>query len=177
MWSEFYYDETSPSCLRWAIEIRTGFKNSKIHIAVGDVAGSKSRNKFRVKLNGITHSVHKVIYEMFNGPVPDGHLVDHEDGDWCNNKRANLRAIPFPMNNRNARMNSRNTSGVAGVCYHPKSASWQASVKTLDGRRRYKSYSVGTYGEEAFTLVCKWREDQINQLNTAGVAYTERHGK
>jgi hypothetical protein len=177
MWSEFYYDESSPTCLRWAINVWTGFQDSVLLVQKDAVAGSVGSRCYRIKLRGVQHPVHKIIYEMFNGEVPEGYIVDHEDGNWRNNFRSNLRAIPLAVNNRNTKMNFRNTSGVCGVNYHSKSDSWQAGIKTLDGKRRYKSYSVGTYGDAAFHLACQWREEQILQLNAQGAGYTNRHGK
>ncbi len=37
------------------------------------------------------YSVHRFIWECFNGPIPDGLEVDHIDGDPKNNKLENLR--------------------------------------------------------------------------------------
>lgn len=38
-------------------------------------------------------SVHKFVWEYFNGPVEEGKVLDHIDGDRSNNRLDNLRAV------------------------------------------------------------------------------------
>lgn len=38
-------------------------------------------------------SVHRLVYEAFHGPIPDGLQIDHIDGDKANNTLSNLRAV------------------------------------------------------------------------------------
>lgn len=49
----------------------------------------------RVYLDGecIRVSSHRLIYRVLVGPIPEGMVVDHKDGDKVNNDPANLRAV------------------------------------------------------------------------------------
>lgn len=64
---------------------------------------------------------------------PNGMQVDHINGDGLDNRRSNLRAVSAAENQRNKRINSNNTSGVAGVSYAERDAVWMASIK-VDGK-------------------------------------------
>lgn len=48
-----------------------------------------SRYKTR-KINGVTKSAHRVIWEKAHGPIPKGHEVHHIDGNGNNNSLDNL---------------------------------------------------------------------------------------
>ena len=47
--------------------------------------------------------VHRIIYEMHHGEIPNGHEIDHIDGDKKNNNIDNLRAVSRAVNSRNKR--------------------------------------------------------------------------
>jgi hypothetical protein len=50
-----------------------------------------SRNKhLRVNLNGKRCDIHRIVYETFNGPIPEGMLVRHFDDNELNNDPSNL---------------------------------------------------------------------------------------
>lgn len=57
----------------------------------------------RVRVGGKEYRAHRVIWEMFNGPIPEGILIDHKDGDVYNNRIENLRAVTRQQNNMNSR--------------------------------------------------------------------------
>lgn len=45
--------------------------------------------------------VHRAVWEMFNGKIPDGMEIDHIDMDKTNNKIENLRLATRQENSRN----------------------------------------------------------------------------
>lgn len=172
----FYYDESSPSFLRWNIEVRAGKKYNIVRASKGDVAGSKNdKNYFRVKYQDLYESVHRVIWELFNGPIPEGFIIDHLDGDPTNNCIGNLALKTAAENTRNSKMNNRNKSGVVGVIYL-HTGYWRAQWH-LGDKIESKYFSVKAHGsEKAKELAIIARNEGICKLNGLGYNYTERHG-
>lgn len=52
-------------------------------------------NKFGKRKNFL---VHRLVYETFLGPIPEGYQIDHIDHDKTNNHIDNLRALPASVN-------------------------------------------------------------------------------
>ena len=62
-----------------------------------------NRNGYkRVAINGNLFSVHILVWEAFNGPIPQGMVIDHIDSNRANNKLSNLRMITQSENMQNA---------------------------------------------------------------------------
>jgi hypothetical protein len=191
-WNEvFYYDETSPSCLRWKTDRTTGF-HGKIFLArEGDIAGFKEYKdknyRVGVTIKGNKHRlipVHQIIWELENGRIPEGFIVDHKDGKGTNNEISNLRLVTREVNNRNRAKHKRNTTGKNGVVlgstkYLDKEYFYYiAHWSELNGKVKTKSFSWIKYGKDkAFELASEFRDKMIEQLNAQGAGYTERHGK
>lgn len=91
--------------------------------------------------NGKQHYVHRVSYEMANGPVPEGMQVDH----MCHNtscvRPSHLR-LTSPKQNQEHRVaaNSGNASGVRGVTRTGDGRYWVGRV-----RHRGKNHHAGTF--------------------------------
>jgi hypothetical protein len=47
-------------------------------------------------------SVHRIVYEAFNGPIPQGLEINHKDGNRLNNRLSNLEAITKSENQYHA---------------------------------------------------------------------------
>lgn len=90
-------------------------------------------------INGVKkrYYQHRIIWEMHNGPIPDGFEIDHIDHDRTNNKIDNLRLASKRDNKRNYTRLKNNTSGITGVCWHKGFKKWQATIYDNDGRRVY----------------------------------------
>jgi len=141
----------------------------------GNVIGwQKSRGNWHVKVDGVDTEAHRVIWEMFHGPIPDGMVVDHENRDASDNLISNLRIVTQAVNTRNRRMSKRNVSGHTGVFHNEKRNRWEASWRE-DEKTRTKTFSCSTY-HDAKERAIAYRIMQIDRLNTLGYGYTATHG-
>lgn len=185
-WNEyFYYDETSPTCLRWKVDRHSGRSYKTVKIRAGSVAGSNVfKNEVprgsRVMFNWKTLGVHRIIWEMQVGPIPKGKVIDHLDGNPHNNKLENLACKTLGENSRNKKQQHNNTSGVTGVSYMQNGVGNRyvmASCRNLDGTPRVKCFSIDKLGETlAFEMAVAHRKVMIEELNAQGAGYTERNG-
>lgn len=180
----YFYDECSPTCLRWAVDIYSGrWKNFK-NVSVGDVAGGVGNSGYyQVRKNRKLQLVHRVIWEMHYGEIAPDKFIDHIDGDKLNNKLENLRIVSREGNARNCKPRLDNTSGVVGVTLTTNTlrsgntaSYWRAFWTDLQGNGKTKSFSVHKLGyEKAYTMAVEYRLEMIESLNESGAGYTERH--
>lgn len=160
------YHEDSPSGLIWSL--------TRGNQRAGNVAGNKQSNGYwRVGRNNRTLA-HRIVWEIFNGPIPDGWVVDHLDGNRSNNRITNLRCIEYACNSQNRKMMDNNVSGTQGVHWDDLKTAWVASWYD-NGRRKCKTFSLKKHGEKALTLAVDCRNVAVNKLNSLGSMYTERH--
>ena len=90
----FYYDETSPSFLRWRISKGT----RKAH----DIAGTPSGNGYyMVGFNRKSYLAYRIIYCIMNGGIDDTLVIDHKDRVKSNNNIWNLQAVTQAENMTN----------------------------------------------------------------------------
>lgn len=185
-WSKwFYYDESSPTGLRWAVQRRGGVDYQLLVVDVGDVAGGihGGRGYGEVKLDGKTYKTHRIIYELHFGKIPEGVDIDHIDGVRSNNYPTNLRLVGDKQNAQNRTMRYDNATGKTGVMrVRNKSKNcvlnyWMARWTDAEGKEGSKSFRIEKYGDdEAYILACRHRDEVIASLNQQGQFYTERHG-
>lgn len=183
----FYYDETSPSCLRWAVNVpyRGLFGGSSLKRKVGDVAGclqaprKGAPYRWKIKYQQKAYMAHRVVYELHFGPIDSQLVIDHIDGNPENNKIENLRLVGQSVNARNVKKNRNNKTGTSGVTYRVVNnfEYYAAAWSDLNGKQKNKYFSINKLGEElALFLAEEYRQHQIDLLNLAGAGYTDRHG-
>lgn len=187
-WSDyFYYDETSPTYLRWKVDVFGGRKQSSVIMRAGDVAGGLKFDKegkktcCAVKLKYKVYQVHRIIWEMFKETIPSKKEIDHLDGNPHNNILSNLFCKTKRGNARNRKQRTDNKTGVTGVsyCSTPGKESFVASWMTEEGKYKNNRFSVSKYGKElAFQLAVSKRKEKLMELNkvTQDDKYTDRHG-
>lgn len=114
-------------------------KNFTYKIKKGNLAGTKnSRGYFQVGMNGKLYLIHRIIFKMHNGYLPQ--YLDHIDTNRENNRIENLRPATSSENHHNASKRTDNKSGVKGVCWDKRRSKWRASCH-LNGVQ----YCAGLY--------------------------------
>ena len=117
----FSYDAATGK-LYWKI-------NPAKHINKGDEVGCDNGQGYLVtNIKGKLYLVHRIIWEMFNGPIPKGMAIDHIDHNRANNRLENFRLVTWQDNSKNLKMNKRNKSGCCGVCWDKKRRKWVAQI-------------------------------------------------
>lgn len=182
IWPKYFLlSPESPSGLVWAIDVYDTL-GRRTKAQAGRVAGSLSgQGRWQVGLSGKILRCHRIIYEMVYGEIPEGYIVDHQDGNCSNNAVSNLVLKTQKHNTMNSFGRSSNTSGVTGVSF------WSSGKGNLyaraywndkDSKVQCKVYSVNKYGLlPAFAMACRYRENMLIELNKQGAMYTDRHGK
>ena len=178
-----YYDESSPTFLRWKINATSGRNNSHIKKKAGDVAGSIYIGKYNTitcRIKSVAYVASRVIWYLHNGVYPtEGAVIDHIDGNSLNNNISNLRLCSQAVNAKNSAKRSDNSSGQVGIYFDMDSAgrSFCKGQITHDGVTKNVSFSLRKHGLlPAFAKVYKWRKEQLRLLNEQGAGYTDRHG-
>ena len=112
--------------------------------------------------------MHRFIWELKNGEIPEGYFVDHVDRNPLNNQIGNLRLATRKENARNRRKQKNNKSGFAGV-RHKKLFDkrrnkyyelWVAEWN-VNGKQKYKSFP---FTEEGKILAAKYRDKKVLSL-------------
>lgn len=80
----------------------------------GKLAGWLKNYRY-VCVNNVHTQVHRVIWEMHNGPIPEGYFIDHINKDKLDNRLINLRLATKSQNEANTTKRKNNTSGFKGV--------------------------------------------------------------
>lgn len=77
--------------------------SKKIRIRLEN-AGNYLRFSCGYNLKGKHFLVHRAVWEVFNGPIPEGYDIDHIDGNPKNNNLDNLQAITHCENVKRRKM-------------------------------------------------------------------------
>lgn len=114
-----YYDG---ECLRYKVRCGHMMPHSKASCKLN----GKGYAQFQLK--GKTHRYHRVVWEVCNGPIPEGMQIDHIDRDKTNNRLENLRLATSFVNAQNRRMHSSNSSGIPNVRWDKVQGKWYVAV-------------------------------------------------
>jgi hypothetical protein len=72
--------------------------------------------------------VHRIIWEIHNGPIKKGYYIDHVNGNRSDNRIENLRLATCSNNKWNSAVRKDNKSGCRGVRWHTKQRKWRAEI-------------------------------------------------
>jgi hypothetical protein len=139
-------------------------KVDKYRHKAGTVAGSLSKDGYRrTQVNGKMYLVHRIIYFMHYGVLPE--VVDHIDGNGDNNSLSNLRSATLSQNSQNRKISKANRSGFKGVF-------WQTSVKKWRAECNGKYLGLFLNIEDAVECVKRYRNESHLGYCNHGISCT-----
>ena len=101
----------------------------------GVEAGWLNVNGYReVQIHFKTYKLHRVVWSMLIGEIPDGLMIDHINHNRSDNRLSNLRLVGSVDNAKNKSKYINNGSGVNGVHWHKKNYRWVARIQ-VSGKR------------------------------------------
>lgn len=110
------------------------------HLAAGEPVGHVSNRGYLLFVfRQRRYAVHRAGFAMYYGRWPNLGL-DHINLLKTDNRIANLREATDSQNLANTGLNSRNTSGYKGVCWHKGERRWRAKIE-VNG----KCMDIGRY--------------------------------
>jgi hypothetical protein len=133
------------------------------HCAVG---GNK-----RYVRSGTGHRTPISMHRLLLGN-PVGLVIDHINGDGCDNRRSNIRAVPNVVNLHNRGPSKTNTSGYSGV--HFDRGKWRAMIR-LGGRRvNLGRFTEAKEAARAYDLAVMQNRDRLAFTNFPREEYEAR---
>lgn len=69
------------------------------------ILGSNRNGYLRFSIGEKRYSIHRLVWEIFKGEIPENMVIDHMDGNRSNNKLENLKLTTQSENMRNAQKN------------------------------------------------------------------------
>jgi hypothetical protein len=83
--------------------------------------------------------LHRVVAHLMFGDIPDGYVIDHQDGDVHNCTTSNLRLARMSDNGRNRAKVIGVTSTYKGVYWNKNAKRWAAKIRA-NGRNMHLGY-------------------------------------
>jgi hypothetical protein len=143
--------------LFWSINI------SKTRIQAGIVAGNFDGSGYRqVQLQGKKYMVHRIIWELNNGAIPENMTIDHINQNKSDNRIENLRLASHAENCRNRGLRKDSTTGYKGVSWNKKAQKYSAQVG-IDNKQKHLGYF--DTAEEAFVVYQKASQELHGEFN------------
>jgi len=166
----FKYTEESARCLIWLEDVKENsrvLKRMKSNRA-GCINGA---GYWIVGLNGKLYSVHRLVWTIIHGDIPEGLVINHINCNRSDNRINNLELVTSRQNSRRSKINKNgelstiNTSGVNGI---QEEKTWNGTKTKLnyyarvcwkgyDFKLNRKSFAYSKYGkEEAWRLAIEF---------------------
>lgn len=107
-------------------KVARGNGNVKPGKVIRGAVNKYNKTKYRqIGVNGKNYHLHRIVWEIFNGPIPANHVIENAD-DSCA-KIENLKLISY--SERNTRYRVIGKSGIRGIYWNKKSNKWIANVR------------------------------------------------
>lgn len=167
-----FYDESSPSCLRWK-----SYRSSSA--SEGDIAGGlNTHGYYTVSIKRKRYYAHRIVMLLAGFTLSEHEVVDHINGNKSDNRIENLVITTQNGNSKNRAMPKNNSTGVTGVFYDKRRNQYIArALHPITKLYVSKHFLISKYGDDAFILAKEARAAMLKHFNLEfdGV-YSERHG-
>lgn len=120
------------SASRVSTEINGVLYHQNKRTGVLRVSGSTRPDGYHVVRDGEKYKYrHRVIWEMRNGEIPDGFVIDHINGIPGDDRIENLQLVTRSVNQASGthRLVRNNTSGMNGVRWSAAQGAWVATFQ------------------------------------------------
>lgn len=156
-WHSLFYLDTSTYTLYWKIKPNQSVK-------IGDKCGSPCTDGYlQTEYRYVKRRNHRIIWEMVNGSIPKGYLVDHINGNRLDNSPSNLRLVKDLENAWNAKKRKDNTTGVKGLTLLTTAGvTWYFCQVQYRRKMHRKSYP---YTPEGRAKAVEWIQNKRNELH------------
>lgn len=128
--------------------------------------------------NGKVYKTSRIVWFLHFGPIPEGMVIDHLNGNPWDNRIENLACKTQKQNMQNQRKRLTNVSGVTGVYKTIISGNtyWVGFYEGKSGQT-CKAFSCKILGnEEAKRQAIEFRQLGVLKINIEGESYTKEHG-
>jgi hypothetical protein len=168
---------------------KKGKKNKGKYVALVDDCDYEEVNKYNWSINKKYNTVyradhssgkykriqfHRFIWELHNGTIPDGYVIDHIDNNPLNNQLSNLRLATRHQNSMNKSKQKNNTSGYIGVSKTTtkdnrhgtnwEKTYWLANVHANIGVKGKSYTKYFPFTEEGKIEAAKWYDKKAREL-------------
>jgi hypothetical protein len=113
-------------------------KYAKTNRKIGASVGVKNKYGYlSAKIKQKSYYVHRLIWTICNGEIPEGFDVDHMNGNRADNKIQNLRLVTRQGNNQNLQSSKSNSkTKLLGSCFHKASKKFRSQIME-DGKYKH----------------------------------------
>lgn len=108
------------------------------------------------------HLAHRVIWEMVNGPIPDGMEIDHINGRRTDNRLQNLRVVTRSDNMRNQKRRRDNKTGYIGVTWEKRLGKYRAGISTEGVRQHLGIFDTAEEASAAYLRAARQLGFHVN---------------
>lgn len=158
-WHDYFTYDAEAGNLIWKERAAECFKNSGAFLMwnkrySNKIAGCELRDSKKrpvsvhVCVNGKPFMAHRIIWEMQNGNIPKGLLIDHRDTNPFNNKLENLRLATPSQNSMNSKVSLRSSTGLKGVFKQPGTKNFSSYI-SVNGKVQH----IGSYPTKGLAAV------------------------
>ena len=159
-WRSYFNYNPETGVLYWKVSLSN---RAPVGSEVGGI--DPSSGYIQLRLHRKKHYAHRIVWEMHNGPIPKGKMVDHINHIRHDNRLCNLRLVSSLDNARNSSKSANNTSGRSGVYFREDCGKWRAGIGVSN-----KFVNFGTFETKEEAILAR-------ELAEKQLGFHPNHGK